>query len=66
MTHADLLLTFILGIVAVILGIFADRFYPGMTKNAKTHELPKWFGRAWFIVGGCAAAGYALFHILKK
>jgi len=66
MTQVDLVLILILGIGAIAFGISADRFYPGMTKNAKTRELPKWFGRAWFIVGGCAAAVYALYHILRK
>jgi len=56
----------ILGIAAIVFGISADRFYPGMTENAKTREIPKWFGRAWFIAGGSAAVGYALFHILRK
>jgi hypothetical protein len=66
MSHADLTLVLILGICAVTFGIFADRFYPGMTKNAKTRELPKWFGRAWFILGGCVAAAYSLYHLLRK
>jgi hypothetical protein len=66
MTHTDLILTLVIGIGTIIFGLSADRFYPGMTRNAKTRELPKWFGRAWFIAWGGAAAGYALFHILKR
>jgi hypothetical protein len=40
-----------LGVAAVIFGLVAHRFYPGMTENAKTRELAKRFGRAWFIIG---------------
>jgi hypothetical protein len=66
MAHTDLILILVVGISAIISGLSANRFYPGMTRNAKTRELPKWFGRAWFIAWGCAAAGYALFHILRR
>lgn len=67
MTNEDLVLLLIAGVGAVIFGIWpGGKFYPGMTRNARKRELPRWFGMTWFIVGGCAAVAYSLYHLLKK
>jgi len=60
--HTDALVALICGIVGIIFGLTADRFYPGMIGPVGSRKpLPKWFGRIW-----CVAWGVIWFYMAVR
>jgi hypothetical protein len=44
----------LVGVVAIVFGFFADKFYPAFMRQPRSHEKPmaKWLGRTIFVLVG--------------
>lgn len=52
LNHTDATFEVGTGLVAILMGIFGERFYalgPGQRPTEQTRKIPKWLGRTWFI-----------------
>jgi hypothetical protein len=54
-THLTSIVLFAMGIFALVIGVRSDRFYTGAIARQSKRRVPKWFGRAWFLVFAAVA-----------
>ena len=51
-THTDAALALGIGLAAILMGCFGEKFYaigPGQRPTERTRTIPKWVGRTWCI-----------------
>ena len=58
------LLSIILGVLAIGFGFSGGTFYAGLPRVRRAGErtVPRWLGRAWFVLCGVAAISNGLWH----